>query len=396
MLPVVGPQSSVNERLVALEIVRQVLMLRFSLHVRGLVVKAINDTEVPIARLIRDALRTDAGFRDPAQVRQLDALIVQLNAMRGPAWQAGQAAAEEQLKQLEEVEPEEQRDMFGFLLPGVSLLLPSAVGLVAGAITTPFQGRLFRQWFADAQADDAKRIQQAIYAGAGAGDSPATIARAVVGTAGAMGRDGATQVSRNHIDTIIRSATIHFSAHARDQFYRANEAARYTALPPGTPRPPVPPIGGAQDPAWLEAAAQAARARAAAGLPPINATGVKLFALEQFVAVLDGRTTKLCRGLDGNRYKLGVGPIPPLHLNCRSLRILVLPESAGGPPYDPGKFGDWIRRQPADVKLMMLGSTKGNRMSDEDLAEAAFKDYGAKPMTLMEIRKEARRLMASY
>lgn len=396
--PTVGPQSSINERLVALEIVRQVLVLRFSLRVRNLVVGAINNTEQPVANLIREQLRTDAGLRDPAQLRQLDALIAQLNAMRQPVWQQAQATAETELRSLAEAEPEDQRDMFGFLLPGIQLALPLLVG--AGAMATPFQGRVLSRWFSDAAADDAKRISQAVYTGAVAGESPAAVARRVVGTASMKGSDGATQTSRNHVDTIIRSGATHFSAYARDQFYRANAAATYV-FPVGAARPPVRPVGANPSPLQEEAERQARQARAAAdraaggdGLGSAGAT--RVFTYEQFVAILDSRTTKLCRGLDGKRYRLGEGPIPPLHMNCRSNRVLVLPDKLGGPMFDPGKYGDWVRSQPFEVQVLLMGSTKAAKLSDEDLADAAFQDYGARPMTLSDIRNEARRIMEFY
>lgn len=397
--PVVGPQSSVNERLVALEIVRQVLVLRFSLRVRQLIVDAINKTEVPVARMIRDALHTDAGLRDPGQLRELERLIDQLNAIRQPAWQAGRLAAEDELKALADAEPEDQRDLFAFLLPGVELLLPSVVGgLGAAALITPFQGRTFKRWLDDAEEAEQKRVRQAVVTGAALGETPATVARRVVGTAPAQGRDGATQLSRNHIDTVVRSATIHFGAYARDQFYQANALTRYTPPPPGTPRPPVRPVGEPEDPMQAEAVRQAQQARAAADRAAGGAGkgGSKLFLLEQYVAVLDNRTTKLCRGLDGNRYRLGEGPIPPLHMNCRSNRVVVLPDAVGGPLYDPGQYGAWVRSQPFEVQALLMGSTRARKLTDEELADTAFEDYGARPMTLGQIRDEARRIMEFY
>ncbi|MCP5006183.1 MAG: hypothetical protein GY941_19915 [Planctomycetes bacterium] len=41
---------------------------------------------------------------------------------------------------------------------------------------------------------------------------------------------------------------------------------------------------------------------------------------EYFIATLDAGTTPECRALDGEVYKLNVGPIPPLHMRCRSKR----------------------------------------------------------------------------
>ena len=45
---------------------------------------------------------------------------------------------------------------------------------------------------------------------------------------------------------------------------------------------------------------------------------------EEYVAVLDKRTTTLCGGLDGNIYKIGEGVFPPTHWNCRSIRVPVM------------------------------------------------------------------------
>lgn len=388
--PYIREQHTLNERLVAIEIVRQILLLRFSLHVRDLVVRALNDTERPIASLVRETLRSEAGLRNAAQVRKLDALIEQINAVRAPAWDVAVRAAEEQLTTAGDAEVEEQRDLFGFLLPGVELLVPMAAG--AAALAAVFTGRTLRQWLTDARTAEVLRFRTAVYAGVGAGESPAAVARRLLGTAKLMGRDGATQVSRNNIDTIIRSGAVHFTAHARDQFYRANSEARYTpSLLPGLPVLPVRPVGGVEDAAVWEARRQVRQALAAAA-----GGGVRLFLREQFVAVLDSRTTKLCRRLDGRRYPVGEGPIPPLHPNCRSDRIVVLPKSLGGPAFDPGSYTAWLRRQPSQVREALLGSRRSNKLNEGDLADALFRDYGARPMTLDEARKEGRRLMAAY
>ena len=49
-----------------------------------------------------------------------------------------------------------------------------------------------------------------------------------------------------------------------------------------------------------------------------------LFAEELYTATLDGRTTPQCQSLDGNTYPVGEGPIPPVHIQCRSLRVGVI------------------------------------------------------------------------
>jgi SPP1 gp7 family putative phage head morphogenesis protein len=41
----------------------------------------------------------------------------------------------------------------------------------------------------------------------------------------------------------------------------------------------------------------------------------------QYSAILDDRTTVICRGLHGKKFKKGTQPVPPMHFNCRSILI---------------------------------------------------------------------------
>lgn len=41
----------------------------------------------------------------------------------------------------------------------------------------------------------------------------------------------------------------------------------------------------------------------------------------QWVSTFDSRTTAQCQGLDGREFKIGDGPLPPIHVNCRSTII---------------------------------------------------------------------------
>ena len=41
----------------------------------------------------------------------------------------------------------------------------------------------------------------------------------------------------------------------------------------------------------------------------------------QYSAILDDRTTDICAGLHGKKFRKGEEPIPPMHFNCRSVLI---------------------------------------------------------------------------
>ncbi len=330
-----------NERLVAMEIIRQVLLLRHSLHVRTDLIRALNDTEQPISSLVRDALAIDAGIRDPLQVMRLNMLIDQINRMRAPAWQAGTDTVVINLTAYAEADIEDEHNLLVGLAPTLGLTLPGVAILAAAAVETPYQGSTFRQWIASARAAEQRRIREAIFAGVGAGEDPATVARRIVGRASLRGADGVTQTSRNHVDTLIRTALTNIAMNGRGAYADANREALTT---------------------------------------------------EQFVAVLDGRTTQMCRSLNGKRFPIGTGPRPPLHMGCRSMRVIVLPEDVGGPAWEPEVYDAWIRRQPDMVKVELLGATRKARAVDG----AAFKDYGSRPMTLKQVRASAARLMGAY
>lgn len=44
----------------------------------------------------------------------------------------------------------------------------------------------------------------------------------------------------------------------------------------------------------------------------------------RWISTLDGRTSEICRDLDGEEFKIGDGPLPPAHPNCRSTTVAVL------------------------------------------------------------------------
>ena len=53
----------------------------------------------------------------------------------------------------------------------------------------------------------------------------------------------------------------------------------------------------------------------------LYATNADVIQAEVYTATLDSRTTMICASLDGKQFRVGKGPIPPLHINCRSTRV---------------------------------------------------------------------------
>jgi len=85
----------------------------------------------------------------------------------------------------------------------------------------------------------------------------------------------------------------------------------------------------------------------------------------RYVAVRDGRTTPLCRALDGNVYRFDdpKGKRPPQHINCRSTIVAETNYEALGLPrpntikggFTMGNYADWLRDQSAAAQADILG-----------------------------------------
>lgn len=84
----------------------------------------------------------------------------------------------------------------------------------------------------------------------------------------------------------------------------------------------------------------------------------------EWAAIIDNRTSQICMGLDGLRWRVDTkapighsrpwrGP-PPAHFRCRSSLVGVL---ANAPP-NVNRFDDWLRTQPPGVQREVLGRTR--------------------------------------
>lgn len=73
----------------------------------------------------------------------------------------------------------------------------------------------------------------------------------------------------------------------------------------------------------------------------------------EWVAVLDTRTSDICRFRDGTHYTYGAGPLPPAHYRCRSRAVPVSKGRASNAYADT--FYTWIQRQPVAVQNDILG-----------------------------------------
>jgi len=121
-----------------------------------------------------------------------------------------------------------------------------------------------------------------------------------------------------------------------------------------------------------------------------------------WIATLDSKTSETCMSLDGQKFKVGKGPFPPIHINCRSATIPIIDgvdllsgatrASADGQVSAKLTYFEWLKGQPASFQDDALGPTRGKLFRNGGLSSADFARLNLsknfEPMTLDEMRKK--------
>lgn len=265
--------ETVNEEFFDALVRHQVLLMRLSAGLRKKVDALLDATEEDLVREIRRKLKRSSDGLTPANVRRLQLLERSIKATRAKAWDEITDLWVKELRDLASSEPALIAGLLQTTAPvTLDLILPPTERLRALVNTQPFEGRTMRQWARGVREADLNRILQQIRIGVVQGEPTDRIARRIVGTVRQRGTNGVTEISRRNAAAITRTAVNAFANSARRELFTANS---------------------------------------------------DLFSEEVYTATLDSRTTPICRSLDGKRFKVGEGPLPPMHFSCRSLRVAV-------------------------------------------------------------------------
>ena len=121
---------------------------------------------------------------------------------------------------------------------------------------------------------------------------------------------------------------------------------------------------------------------------------------EEWVSTLDGRTTLLCMGRDGNEYDIDDGPWPPAHYGCRSLRVpVVKPEfsifgndkgkraSKDGPVSANLTYSGFLKTQSKAFQEDVLGVERAKLFRSGKVTLSRFTDDMGRTLTLDELRQ---------
>lgn len=230
-------------------------------------------------------------------------------------------------------------------LPAIIDVSQPPAALLKSIVTArPMRGQHIRDHFNTLSKSLQTKVVSAVNVGLAEGQSTDQITKAAL---------RATNTSRNQVKTIVQTAVTHTSSHAREETYKANDDM---------------------------------------------VKGVR------YLATLDSVTSIICGALDGQIFRVGSGPRPAMHPNCRSTTTPVLksfeelgfkglkdvPEStrAGLNGQVPAKttYEDWLKRQSVADQNRILGKGKAD-LFRKGTPLKKFTSAGNKPFTLGQLRK---------
>lgn len=346
--------ASVNERLQDRAIERAVLIQQYGRGVADRIVRLLNsgDAEIVAKLGARLAAIEERGFDvGPATTARLNALLDEIRILNREIYRQMEAALTDELVEFSAVEGEQHRAALVASM-GVDLdtKLPSANRLRAIVTEAPMEGRLLSSWFEGMEAGRIDRISQAVRLGMMQGEGTDAIVRRIRGTKAAQYSDGVLDISRRSAQAVVRTSVNHVN----------NVAAQAT---------------------WSE-----------------NQHIVKGW---QYLATLDGRTTITCAGLSGQVFAIGKGPIPPRHVNCRSISVPVtksfkelgikadeLPPgtraSMDGQVASDTTFAKWLHNKGPEMQDRILGPTRAKLFRD---GKYDLKDFIKKDGTVVTLRQ---------
>jgi SPP1 gp7 family putative phage head morphogenesis protein len=235
--------------------------------------------------------------------------------------------------------------------------IPGAFQLRAAVLADPLSvrgvggGKLLEPFLKDWARSEIEAVSGTIRRGFAEGQTTAQVIQAIRGTRAARYADGLLAVTERHAEAVVRTSVQHVASVARMETWKANADL---------------------------------------------VTGYR------WVSTLDSRTTEICQSLDGRVFKLGQGPTPPAHINCRSTTAAELDPafdflkagaeraSADGPVPASETYYDWLKGQPTAFQDAVLGPSRGALFRDGGLSAERFGalqlDRNFQPMTLAEMK----------
>lgn len=290
---------------------------------------------------------------------RLERLVSSVNAMLDEIYGEYRGELNIHLQDLADYEAGfEARSLAKATVDTVEFVVPASTQVHAAIMAQPLSvrgadgGKLLTAFIRDWTTVERKRVSHAIRQGFFEGKTTAQILTDIRGTQANAFRDGILAVNDRHVRTMVRTAVQHVASVARFETWNANSDF---------------------------------------------ITGY------QWISTLDSRTSQQCRSLDGQEFKLGEGPKPPIHPNCRSTTVPALSSeldflredatraSKDGYVDADQTYYEWLKKQPYEFQVDALGPARAKLFRDGGLSASEFARLNLgrnfRPLTLDEMKK---------
>lgn len=244
-------------------------------------------------------------------------------------------------------------------------ILPSAEQLAGIVAVQPIAGRVLSEWLDGAREMDTRRIMDAVRMGMTQGQTSSTIIQRVMGTRSLDGTDGVLEMTRNGVASLVQTSVSTIASETRQAYFDANS---------------------------------------------------DVFEVEQWVATLDDATCPECGDLDGEEFPIGEGEQPPVHFNCRCVRVPMISGNAlssrpsnaayedeldGLNKADRGarirelvgqvpstlKYPEWLASQTNAFQDHVLGPTRGSLFRDGGMKLSRFTNSNGDRYNIDQLRQ---------
>lgn len=309
-----------------------------------------------LAILLEQVTSTLARLDTPVQRltrAKLNGMLRELRAAQKAALEKSTTKLIKRLQKIAAYEADFEANSINAQTPrGVTIGAATGEAAWAAATTIPLSatGDLLEPFIKDMTAREVAQINKVILRGYSEGWTNDEITRILRGTKKLGYKDGLLPQMGKHNGSLVRTAVQHTSNAAREATWLENE---------------------------------------------------DLIDSYRWVSTLDSRTTSQCRSLDGKVFKIGKGPRPPIHMNCRSTTVAVIKgfenlsdmltrASENGQVAGSLTYYDWLKTQSADFQDAVLGQARGDLFRKGGLSVERFAQLqlGAafRPLTLDEMR----------
>lgn len=384
--------QTANEQILDRMIRHQIYLMRYSGGLAKQVRALLKDSESKLAETIYSYLgklqgKSIASAQGRAILREMQEKIA---AIRGKPWRLIDELYRNEMNQLAVAEAATAAVVIQSAVPVIlNLSVPPVDQLHRIAQSTPFEGKILKEWVKGMEASDAQRILQRVKVGIVQNHSISQIAQSIIPADTDLTDRKIARKAVRDAHAVALTVNKGISTQSKQALYQENADVIKTEL---------------------------------------------------FSATLDSRTTLQCAVQDGKQYKRGDGPMPPLHFRCRSERIPIISvDNLGNRGFDPttekqllrefseknnietvtkrdrlphgskgafdefarkrkrelvgqvpGKttYSEWFARQSDEFKREELGPTRLKMYKEGNLPLDTFVDMTGRTLTLAELREK--------